>query len=215
MVALLARLALLTLLLCILLYVHDRALLLHVLMPMQPTPHLHVHVVAYLACLLACSALQAHLFAPLAVVTMLALLAVLCGLQHPICMCKGACACSCICLLRLLCLLWLFSLHCLCFVACSCTCMVLRCSCTCSCPCNAQFARACRLVEIIRLLRIFACCTCYDDRTCLTCIACFALLRALLGGSVCLLCVRLFAARAYSHARAHAHVQTYPHEHPY
>ena len=58
-------------------YVHGRALLLHVLMPMQPTPHLHVHVAAYLACLLACSALQAHLFAPLAVVTMFALLAVL------------------------------------------------------------------------------------------------------------------------------------------
>ena len=63
-VPLLARLALLALLLSILLYVHDRALLLHV----QPTPHLHVHVVAYLACLLACSALQTHLFAPLAVV---------------------------------------------------------------------------------------------------------------------------------------------------
>ena len=142
-------------LLCIRLYVHDRALLLHVLMPMQPTSHLHVHVAAYLACLLACSALQAHLFAPLAVVTMLALLAVLCGLQRPICMCKGACACSCICLLRLLCLLCLLSLHCLCFVACSCTCMIQRYFCTCSRPCSTQSARARRLVAHMRLLRVF------------------------------------------------------------
>ena len=47
-----------TLLLCIRMYVHSRALLL------KPTPHLHVHVAAYSTCFLACSALQAHLFAP-------------------------------------------------------------------------------------------------------------------------------------------------------